>query len=537
MVVSASAQRIDELAAKMKADSDSAALLIESLKQAREIAQAQLDPALYNALSWPVDLTGYEKYLTEFSKWIPRQSGDEVWKKPGTDEHQEVYDRLCHFYWLINQKVGPNRDTVVQSIPYFDEFLLFFARDWGSFLNTTDSFSQEIMESFIKYSPEYAVKDSMIDGRPNAPSGWLTFNQFFGRELNPGLRPIANPADNRIVTSPADCTFRKRYDIGPDSTIPEITVKKTHKFASIEDLLEGSQYKSAFANGTFAHYFLGPYSYHRFHTPVAGVVRECFSVTGLVYLDVNITGGQFDAPDSSQGGYEFAQARGIIIIDTTDSPFGDIGLVAVVPVGMCQVSSVNMTATVGKSLLKGDEFGYFLFGGSDIIVLFQEGVKPQIDTGSQYRNYGTQIASCCKSSEGKVSFDLEIGTLSSNKSLFIHAGSYTTRYQQRGSITIKEKNSPGTEQTFNFKPTSSVVGYTEMLNQTFSVKDNTFYEVTVTIENDRETGGRAWYPSTIMPPAQLSAGNYHEKVVTSEDMKDPDDVNDTVVRLVWFTRP
>ena len=80
-----------------------------------------------------------------------------------------------------------------------------------------------------------------------------------------------------------------KYRIGADSTIPEIIIKKTYKFARIEDLLEGSKYKSAFANGTFVHYFLAPYSYHRFHTPVAGTVQECYSIQGLVYLDVNIS--------------------------------------------------------------------------------------------------------------------------------------------------------------------------------------------------------------------------------------------------------
>jgi phosphatidylserine decarboxylase precursor len=285
---------------------------------------------------------------------------------------------------------------VVENIPWFSEWLVRYADAWGSFLDSTDSFNHEVLESFINYSPEYTVEDSMVNGRPNAPSGWLTFNQFFARELNPGLRPIAEPADNTTVTSPADCTFKARYAIGPDSSVPAITVKKTHRFASIEELLKGSQYKSAFANGTFVHYFLGPYSYHRFHAPVAGVVRECYPVKGLVYLDVNLADNQFHAPDSSQGGYEFAQARGIITLDTADSPFGDIGLVAVIPVGMCQVSSVNMTATVGRQLLKGDEFGYFLFGGSDIIVLFQARANAQIDTGDQYRHYGTPIAVCDK---------------------------------------------------------------------------------------------------------------------------------------------
>ena len=65
------------------------------------------------------------------------------------------------------------------------------------------------------------MQDSMIGDtpRPNNPSGWLTFNQFFARELNPGLRPIANPSDNTTVTVPADCTYRQFYKIDAESNI------------------------------------------------------------------------------------------------------------------------------------------------------------------------------------------------------------------------------------------------------------------------------------------------------------------------------
>lgn len=391
-----STKQINAFATKAKTDSKFVALLEQSIQKARAAAQEGLDPALFKVLRWPVTLDEYVDYLSEFSRWIPQQSSDPVWTQPNTDEHQEVYDRLCHFYWLINQAVGPDGKTIVQDTPWFSTFLIDYARAWGSFLDTTESFNKDVLESFIEYSPEYAVGDSMVDGRPNSPSGWLTFNQFFARELNPGLRPIANPASNSVVTSPADCTFKAMYSIGPDSTIPGITVKKTHKFASIEDLLEGSQYRSAFAGGTFVHYFLGPYSYHRFHAPVAGIVRECYPIQGRVYLDVKLSNNQFDAPDSAQGGYEFAQARGVITIDTTDSPFGNVGIVAIIPIGMAQVSSVNMTATVGKELLKGDEFGYFLFGGSDIIVLLQAGTNPQIDQSLQYHHYGSPIATCTR---------------------------------------------------------------------------------------------------------------------------------------------
>merc|ERR1712045_300475 len=113
-----------------------------------------------------------------------------------------------------------------------------------------------------------------------------------------------------------------------------------------------------------------------------------------------ITDGQFDAPDNSEDGYEFAQARGVITIDTSESPYGDIGIVAIIPVGMCQVSSVSMIATEGSYLQKGDEFGFFQFGGSDIIMLFQEGVVPpkNIIGGKGYNFYGAHVATAIKKS-------------------------------------------------------------------------------------------------------------------------------------------
>lgn len=373
-------------------DPDFVPLLESSLQAAKTAAQSDLSPGLFKALQWPTDFRGYIEYLTAFARWAPMQGDSDVWLEPGTEEHQEVYDRLCHFYFLIDQPGQGGK--VVESYSWFSQWLIAYADDWGAFLNTPESFSRAQLVSFIRESPQYRVQDSLINGRPNNPSGWLTFNQFFARELNPGLRPIASSMDNSVVVCPADCTYRAHYAIGKNSEIRRIRVKGTHSFANVEQLLQGSQYASSFANGTFVHYFLGPYSYHRFHTPVAGKVVESYAIQGQVYLDVNLSGGQFDAPDNAQGGYEFNQARGVVTIDTTGSPYGDVGVIAVVPVGMCQVSSVNMTAVPGTPCLKGDEFGYFLFGGSDIIVLFQEGTNPQLSTSTDYRHYGTPIANC-----------------------------------------------------------------------------------------------------------------------------------------------
>jgi phosphatidylserine decarboxylase len=58
------------------------------------------------------------------------------------------------------------------------------------------------------------------------------------------------------------------------------------------------------------------------------------------------------------------------------------------------VSSVVLTAVAGTHVAKGEEFGYFQFGGSDMIILFQSGVDPQIDTSEEFRLVGTPIARC-----------------------------------------------------------------------------------------------------------------------------------------------
>ncbi|WP_202819716.1 phosphatidylserine decarboxylase [Thaumasiovibrio subtropicus] len=387
--------------------------LESSLTYAKSNAEQHLNSTLFSALKWPANLYEYTLYLTEYARWAPDQTDNPAWTDPETGTQQEVYDRLCHFYWLINQKLDSSGRTM-QSNPDFSQWMVEYARCWGEFLNTEASFSQEQLDNFRNNSPLYQVENSMIevDGelRPNNPSGWKTFNQFFARRLNPGLRPITSPTTNTVITCPADCTYRAQYKIGPQSEVfsseqnnTDITLKKTHSFGNITDLLAGSPYADMFANGTFVHYFLAPYSYHHFHCPVAGELKECRAVHGKVYMNVVIdqdkhsaTQGQFDAPDNSTDGYEFAQARGIVVIDTSTSPYGDIGLVAVVPVGMAQVSSVQMVAVPGTQMQKGEEFGYFMFGGSDIIVLYQEGAQPDIYTGDQYRHVGTQIAQATK---------------------------------------------------------------------------------------------------------------------------------------------
>ncbi len=148
---------------------------------------------------------------------------------------------------------------------------------------------------------------------------------------------------------------------------------------AIADLFGDSPYRNEFVGGIYTHSFLYIDDYHRYHVPVAGTVNEVRNISGRVYMDVSREDdGTLNVVDGDT--YQFNQERGLVVIDSPE-----VGLVAVLPIGMAYVSSVNLTTEVGAELRKGDQFGYFLFGGSDIVMVFQDSnVVLDAEVGKKY---------------------------------------------------------------------------------------------------------------------------------------------------------
>lgn len=299
-------------------------------------------------------LAAYYEFLDEMVTMIPTE--------------RNLLPKCLEFYYLIDQ----SPQGKLQKDDLFQQWTLKFIKDWGNFLDTTES--AEGLETLYT-DPIYQIDDYM-----KAPSGWLTFNQFFARHVRPGKRPIDGLWDDSVVVSAADSVFHGEWDIDEDS---QITVKGVEW--SIHQLLDGSPFQDRFTGGMYMHSYLSAHDYHRFHVPVRGVVREVRNIPGRVILDViKKEDGSLDMTDGNT--YQFTQARGLIIIE---SP---LGLVAVLPIGMGQVSSVNLTAQVGATLAKGEEFGYFTFGGSDIIIMFEANkVKVTAQVGTHYKQ-GKEVA-------------------------------------------------------------------------------------------------------------------------------------------------
>ena len=305
-------------------------------------------------------LDDYLRSINDLLSWVPSED------LPGTD----IYIHLCKFYFVLDQppiktKQNPIAPTEYKKpLTYLSKWLVAYAIKLGEFLDDPRSITEESLKTF-KASPNYNMDDYIIPR-----GGFRTFNELFARDFKPGYRPIAAVSDPTVIVSPADSTFGGQWEIRSDSGV---TIKNVHW--KINELLEDSPYADRFNNGLFMHAFLGPNDYHRQHAPVGGTVLEARVIPGQVYLEVitqvdDRDGNPhlklhrtFDAPDNA--GYQFLQARGLIVLDTA------IGLVAVLPIGMAQVSSVILTAEVGKTLRKGEELSYFQFGGSDIILVFE----------------------------------------------------------------------------------------------------------------------------------------------------------------------
>jgi phosphatidylserine decarboxylase len=210
----------------------------------------------------------------------------------------------------------------------------------------------------------------VVDGmKPNAPSGWLTFNQFFARSFNPGERPVHDPLNNKFIGACADSFYKDSYKIKDNSEI-DIRLKDMNTVTTVDDLL-GFETGNIFANGKIGHYVIPNYAPHRLYSPVDGTILNSSIVDGKSWLSVDIKNNEFDIKDNLTDGYQFRQEHGTLLIETNSSD-SNIGKVAVVAVGLGYVSSVVLTAQEGEQVGKGEEIGYFQYGGSEYLIITQD---------------------------------------------------------------------------------------------------------------------------------------------------------------------
>lgn len=186
-----------------------------------------------------------------------------------------------------------------------------------------------------------------------------SFDDFFTRKLTPSCRPIVS--DAQAVIMPADA----RYLCYQNIELADGFFVKGKKFA-LPELLQDDLLAQKYAQGTLVIARLCPVDYHRFHFPIDCTPGPTKQINGYLYSVNPIA--------VKENIHIFSQNKRCIT--TLHSPL--FGEVLFIEVGATNVGSIHQTYTPDRSYEKGEEKGFFSFGASTLLLLFEPG-RIQLD--------------------------------------------------------------------------------------------------------------------------------------------------------------
>ncbi len=230
--------------------------------------------------------------------------------------------------------------------------------------------SRQKIASFIN---EYELDSSEF---VLGPEEFENFNEFFFRKLRPEARPI-DPGPSTVVF-PAD----GRHLCVPDLSVCDGLFVKGEMF-DLPTLLGDAVLASRYAKGSLVLSRLCPVDYHRFHFPIAGRPGPASLLNGPL-LSVNPIA-------LCQNIQILATNKRCLTLLETDS----CGTVLLIEVGATCVGGICQTCQTGSSISKGQEKGYFRFGGSSTITIFEPGRvrfdQDLIDHSQQHRELYARV--------------------------------------------------------------------------------------------------------------------------------------------------
>ena len=212
--------------------------------------------------------------------------------------------------------------------------------------------------------------------------GYKNWHDWFTRAIRPDRRPIdENP---KVIVNSSDSypvIYPGQDDL--EGSNPTYNAKESNQFwlkdnkYSLIDMFGARETRvkdlvtKHFVGGTIYQAFLDPWCYHRWHSPVSGTILKSYKLGGTYYL-AN-PGIPVDASENyidSQPMLSIVSVRQVYIIQLDD---GSDRCVGVIEIGMAEVSSINSTVIEGQKVKKGDQLGYFAFGGSSYVMVFDKG--------------------------------------------------------------------------------------------------------------------------------------------------------------------
>lgn len=222
------------------------------------------------------------------------------------------------------------------------------------------------------------IRMAEFEHNPNDPHwGFRSWNDFFTRRFKPGARPVAAPNDDKVIVSPCES---RPYRIARDVKRQDDFWIKGQPY-SLTDMLAGDPGVDDFVGGIVYQAFLSAFNYHRWHSPVSGTILRARKVEGTYFSECESEGEDPIGPNHSQAYLAHVAARAIIHIMADDPAIGHL---VIMPVGMGEISScvIDHRIKAGARVTKGDELGYFQYGGSTVCCLFRPGAVAAFALGA-----------------------------------------------------------------------------------------------------------------------------------------------------------
>jgi phosphatidylserine decarboxylase len=209
------------------------------------------------------------------------------------------------------------------------------------------SASRKKIRPFVeRYKIDMLVAEKKIEDFKN-------FDEFFSRKLKKDARPIA--VDHRKIVFPCD---GRHLLIENFEKLPPFFIKGQQ--FNLKTLLQNDELFERFRSGSAVISRLCPVDYHRFHFPCDAVIRKIYQVSGD-YFSVN------PIVTRSKISVLFENKRIVSVLQSRD-----VDQFLMIEVGATCVGSITQTAEVGRLYFKGEEKGFFSFGGSTIMTIFQK---------------------------------------------------------------------------------------------------------------------------------------------------------------------
>lgn len=296
----------------------------------------------------------------------------------------------------------------------FRALLRFLTIKQGRKFDKPDSIKE--IKSFIKFHS--------LDMSQCLDTEFKTFNEFFYRKLKPGSRPPESD-DPKILISPADSRCSVFSTI---SKSMQIWIKG--KFFTLYKLTAG-YYSNVYNERTsgIAIFRLAPQDYHRFHSPCNGVIGKPKFISGEYYT-VNPMAVRTDLD-------VFGENVRIVIPIESDY----FGTLLYIPVGAMMVGSIILTCKEGEYVDRGQELGYFKFGGSTVLLVFSTKVL-DLDTDL--------VKNSEESIETLVKVGMSIGhnpDIKEYRRVKIPADDLKEIERIKRTITVSEKTAEGVDNT------------------------------------------------------------------------------------------